>query len=207
MSQMSGINATAMPSPLASFRPDTTGTLKTTIMLGKNPSVLPSGPFYLIRADAIEESEISGSLNLLEYYDLESTYQKMALAKRPKEELSSFLPHLPGFLDTPASEDKSSLRDLWENPQRVRKDIEPLPPHLLNGFRLKPGPLPEKYRLMDINAMKKLHKKKRKKDEINGPDMDASPDAKKARKEKEGQEHRSKRKDKKRKRRDDHDGM
>ena len=86
-----------------------------------------------------EESDISGSLNLLQYYQLEAAYQKMALTKRPKEELSSFLPNLPGYLDTPATEDKSSLRELWENPQRVRKDIEALPPHLLNGFRLKPG--------------------------------------------------------------------
>ena len=88
---------------------------------------------------ALDESDISGSLNLLQYYQLESAYQKMALTKHPKEELSSFLPDLPGFLDTPASEDKSSLRDLWENPQRVRKEIDALPAHLLNGFRLKPG--------------------------------------------------------------------
>jgi mediator of RNA polymerase II transcription subunit 19 len=88
-----------------------------------------------------EESELSGSINLLDFYGLESAYHKMSMTKRPKEELSSFLPNLPGFLDTPASDDKSSLRDLFENPHRVRKEIEALPPQLFNGFRLKPGPV------------------------------------------------------------------
>lgn len=30
-------------------RQDTTGTLKTTISLGKNPSIVHSGPFYLMK--------------------------------------------------------------------------------------------------------------------------------------------------------------
>lgn len=35
-------------SPVVS-RQDSSGTLKTTISLGKNPSIVHSGPFYLIR--------------------------------------------------------------------------------------------------------------------------------------------------------------
>lgn len=35
-------------SPVVS-RQDSTGTLKTTISLGKNPSILHSGPFYLMK--------------------------------------------------------------------------------------------------------------------------------------------------------------
>lgn len=35
-------------SPIVS-RQDTTGTLKTTISLGKNPSIVHSGPFYLMK--------------------------------------------------------------------------------------------------------------------------------------------------------------
>lgn len=35
-------------SPLVS-RPDSSGTLKTTISLGKNPSIVHSGPFYLMK--------------------------------------------------------------------------------------------------------------------------------------------------------------
>lgn len=33
-------------------RQDTTGTLKTTITLGKNPSIVHSGPFYLMKEPA-----------------------------------------------------------------------------------------------------------------------------------------------------------
>lgn len=35
-------------SPVVS-RQDSSGTLKTTILLGKNPSIVPSGPFYLLK--------------------------------------------------------------------------------------------------------------------------------------------------------------
>lgn len=35
-------------SPVVS-RQDSSGTLKTTISLGKNPSIVQSGPFYLVR--------------------------------------------------------------------------------------------------------------------------------------------------------------
>lgn len=35
-------------SPIVS-RQDSSGTLKTTIQLGKNPSILHSGPFYLMK--------------------------------------------------------------------------------------------------------------------------------------------------------------
>lgn len=35
-------------SPVVS-RQDSSGTLKTTILLGKNPSIVPSGPFYLMK--------------------------------------------------------------------------------------------------------------------------------------------------------------
>ncbi|GAV02959.1 hypothetical protein RvY_13459 [Ramazzottius varieornatus] len=200
---------TSVPTANANFRPDaTTGTLKTTIMLGKNPSVHPSGPFYLLRPETIEESDLSGSINLLDYYGLESSYQKLSMTRKLRDELSSFLPSLPGFVDHPASEDGSSLKQLFENPPRVRKEIEVLPPHLLSGFRLKPGSLPDRFRLMDLNVVKKLHKKKRKKEEVNGvahtSDAEGSPEAKKQRRDREDSERRRLKKlDKKRKRRED----
>lgn len=159
------------------------------------------GHFILFALKNTEESDLTGSVNLLDYYGLKSSYYKMSTVKKLKEELSSFLPSLPGFLDIPASEDGSSLKQLYENPPRVRKEIEPLPPQLLSGFRLQPGELPEKFRLMDINAMKKQHKKRRRRDEIS--DSEASPEAKRLRKEKD-EERRSKKKDKKRKRKDEH---
>ncbi len=36
-------------SPLVNSRQDTTGTLKTTISLGKTPTIVHSGPFYLMK--------------------------------------------------------------------------------------------------------------------------------------------------------------
>ena len=38
------------------------------------------------------------------------------LAKKMKDSLSSFLPNLPGVIDTPGSQDNSSLRGLIEKP-------------------------------------------------------------------------------------------
>ena len=67
MSQPPGTpTVNAMQNPVGPFsvRPDSTGTLKTTIMLGKNPSVL-SGPFYLIRADPIGKVWLVWSIDCL----------------------------------------------------------------------------------------------------------------------------------------------
>ena len=38
------------------------------------------------------------------------------LAKKMKDTLSSFLPQLPGVIDTPGNQDNSSLRGLIEKP-------------------------------------------------------------------------------------------
>lgn len=76
-------------------------------------------------------------MNLLEYNKLEHSYQKLSAPKKVKEELSGFLQNVPGFFDLPGSEDASSLRTLVENPPRVHKEIEPLPPSLMMGFKLQ----------------------------------------------------------------------
>jgi len=51
------------------------------------------------------ESELTGSVNLMAYYGLEHTYSKFS-GKRLKESLSSFLPNLPGIIDTPGHNDQ-----------------------------------------------------------------------------------------------------
>ena len=51
-----------------------------------------------------EKAEITGCTNLTEYYGLEHTYNKFC-NKKGKEELSSFLPHLPGYIDAPGIQD------------------------------------------------------------------------------------------------------
>ena len=80
-------------------------------------------------------------MNLLEYHALDEEYHKLSSDKKIKNELSSFLPFLPGYNDTPAVEDGSSLQQLYENPPRVRKELDQLPSHVLSGFRLAPGPV------------------------------------------------------------------
>ncbi|KAK2166705.1 hypothetical protein NP493_1293g01015 [Ridgeia piscesae] len=121
-------------------RQDSTGTLKTTIMLGKNPSVFHSGPFYLMK-EPPEQGELTGSTNLMAYYGLEHSYNKYC-SKKLKEELSAFLPNLPGNIDTPGLLDNSSLRSVIEKPPITGKELIPLSGAALTGFRLHPGPPP-----------------------------------------------------------------
>lgn len=142
-------------------RQDSTGTLKATISLipGKNPSVTQTGTFYLIK-DTPEPAEISGSNNLLAHYGLEHSYNKF-FGKKVKEELSAFLPHLPGNIDTPGMQDNSSLRSLIDKAPITGKELIPLSGSALSGFRLHPGPLPEQYQMMaQMPNKKKKHKKR-----------------------------------------------
>ena len=61
-------------SPVVS-RQDSSGTLKTTISLGKNPSIVHSGPFYLMK-EPPAKSELTGATNLMAHYGLEHSYSK-----------------------------------------------------------------------------------------------------------------------------------
>lgn len=55
-------------SPVVS-RQDSSGTLKTTILLGKNPSIVPSGPFYLMKEPPrkVSHSTITKNLNFINF--------------------------------------------------------------------------------------------------------------------------------------------
>ena len=59
----------------------------------------------------IEPSELTGATNLMAYHGLEHTYNKLC-SKKVKEELSAFLPQLPGIIDTPGSVDNRCLNCL-----------------------------------------------------------------------------------------------
>ncbi|KAG8224195.1 hypothetical protein J437_LFUL002649 [Ladona fulva] len=146
-------------SPVVS-RQDSTGTLKTTISLGKNPSIVHSGPFYLMK-EPPGESDLTGATNLMAYYGLEHSYSKFS-GKKVKEQLSSFLPNLPGMIDAPGNQDNSSLRSVIEKPPIGGKELLPLTSVQLAGFRLHPGPLPEQYRYVN-QAPHRKHKKGHKK--------------------------------------------
>lgn len=188
-------------------RTDSTGTLKTTISLGKVPSVIHSGPFYLMK-DVPDQAEMTGYTNLMSYHGLGNSYNKF-FTKKVKEELSAFLPNLPGNIDSPGLNDASSLRSVIEKPPITVRELMPLSGASLTGFRLHPGPLPEQYRFLNQTPQKRKHKHKKSKKEI-GKDgsmqeiqgensSDAAHDKKKKVKRTEEEKEKKKRKKKKKK--------
>ncbi|KAJ6648945.1 Mediator of RNA polymerase II transcription subunit 19 [Pseudolycoriella hygida] len=208
-------------SPVVS-RQDSSGTLKTTISLGKNPSIVHSGPFYLMKEPPVVlgESELTGATNLMNYYGLEHSYSKFS-GKKVKEQLSSFLPSLPGVIDGPGQSDNSSLRSIIEKPPIVGKELLPLTSVQLAGFRLHPGPLPEHYRYLNTAPARKhknKHKKHKHKDGTTPQEtslMDTSLDThekkhKKQKRHEDDKERKKRKKEKKRKKQrhsPEHPGM
>lgn len=90
--------------------------------------------------DLLGDSELTGATNLMSYYGLEHSYSKFS-GKKLKEQLSSFLPTLPGVIDSPGQQDNSSLRSVIEKPPIGGKELLPLTSIQLDGFRLHPGPV------------------------------------------------------------------
>nr|CAG4637345.1 EOG090X0DK3 [Ceriodaphnia reticulata]SVE73190.1 EOG090X0DK3 [Ceriodaphnia reticulata] len=153
-------------SPVVPRQQDSTGTLKTTISLGKTPTIVHTGPFYLHK-ELPGDSDLTGATNLMAHYNLEHSYNKFS-GKKFKDSLSSFLPGLPGMIDTPGSADNSSLRSIIEKPPIGGKELAFLNTSQLAGFRLHPGPLPEQYQTSSLAPQKKKqkHKKHKKSSEI-----------------------------------------
>jgi len=58
----------------------------------------------VLRSVFLGESELTGATNLMAYYGLEHSYSKFS-GKKLKEQLSSFLPNLPGIIDRPGHQD------------------------------------------------------------------------------------------------------
>lgn len=56
--------------------------------------------YNLLRYIFLGESELTGATNLMAHYGLEHSYSKFS-GKKVKEQLSSFLPNLPGVIDGP----------------------------------------------------------------------------------------------------------
>lgn len=159
----------------------------------------PSGPFYLLR-ELPGLSDLTGSVNLIVHYNLEHSFSKFC-GKKVKEKLSNFLPDLPGMIDTPGSQDNSSLRSLIEKPPICGNSFTPLTGALLAGFRLHAGPLPEQCRLMHIQPPKKKSKKHKRNPEPAPPETPSDSDHRKKKKKQreDDPERRRKKKDKKKK--------
>jgi len=62
----------------------------------------------------LDESELTGATNLMAHYGLEHAYNK-SNGRKIKDTLSSFLPHLPGNIDSPASMDGRYLQFQFKN--------------------------------------------------------------------------------------------
>lgn len=143
-------------------RQDSSGTLKTTISLGRTPAIVHSGPFYLMK-EPPESSELTGATNLINHHRLSSTYLK--LTGKKKAELSAFLHNLNDVDIPPERLEReflanSTLMSLLENRINI-KEIMPLTATQLEGFRLRPGQLPPQYRIFTQMSHKK-HKKNKK---------------------------------------------
>ena len=74
------------------------------------------------------------------HYNLEHSYNKFS-GKKFKDSLSSFLPNLPGMIDTPGNLDNSSIRSVIDKPPIGGKELVFLNNFQLSGFRLHPGPV------------------------------------------------------------------
>merc|ERR1711909_123939 len=167
--------------------PGMSNPLKVSIALGQKPAIIQKGPFYLMKPEPIVMSEVTGATNLMASKNLEHAFQKLA-SKKMKDSLSSFLPGLPGIVDTPGSQDNSSLRSLIEKPPVGGKE------------------------LVSLNQVQAKEKKKHKKKKHRGSETPAHEDGRtdeerEKRREKkhkkhdrESEERKKKKKDKKKKR-------
>jgi hypothetical protein len=88
-------------------------------------------------------STLLGSVNLLSYYGMDSAYNKFCGPKKLREELSAFLPHLPGNIDSAAAHDDTNMSSLKKliTRQTICSELAPLSANALAGFRLNPGPV------------------------------------------------------------------
>lgn len=143
-------------------RQDSSGTLKTTISLGRTPAIVHSGPFYLMK-EPPEASELTGATNLIAHHRLGNTYVK--LLSKKKNELGAFLHNLTDVNIPFARNDlNSTLQSLLETRIISNKEILPMTATQSIGFRLLPGQLPAQYRLFNqiVHKKHKKHKKKQK---------------------------------------------
>ncbi|XP_003376434.1 putative mediator of RNA polymerase II transcription subunit 19-A [Trichinella spiralis] len=204
---------------------DSSGILRTKIALGRKPSVIM--PFYMMKNELPSPSPITGSMNLLSYYGLDHAFNKFCNNKKLKEELSAFLPNLPGNIDTPAQKDGRQIcsnffvatafrkaSNMWKRnfaieQQRFSRFSSStwLSRKLHFDFRVKFRILswiPEEYQLWNVGAEIVNDKKKRKrKHELLSAGESAEDDVekrlKRMKKEEEKKEKKKKKKDKKKK--------
>merc|ERR1719508_612892 len=147
-----------------------------------------------MKTEPLASAEVTGATNLMAAKNLEHSFVKLA-SKKIKDSLSSFLPSLPGIVDSPGTQDNSSLRSIIEKPPVGGKELLPLNQLQMAGFRLHPGPLPEQYRSL-LNQVQAKQRKKQKKHKHRGGE---TPGGETPGRNEEEEEKRKKKKEKKRK--------
>ncbi|CAJ0953948.1 unnamed protein product [Ranitomeya imitator] len=174
---------------------------------GEDGARRSSGPFYLLR-ELPGLSDLTGSVNLILHYNL-NIHLGNSVARKSKKNSATFFRTcqaasiVKGMIDTPGSQDNSSLRSLIEKPPICGNSFTPLTGALLTGFRLHAGPLPEHCRLMHIQPPKKKNKKHKasRTQEPAPPETPSDSDHRKKKKKQreDDPERRRKKKDKKKK--------
>ncbi|PIK50117.1 putative mediator of RNA polymerase II transcription subunit 19 [Apostichopus japonicus] len=119
--------------------------------------------FYLLKEINVEKTQVTGEQNLINHFGLQHSYDKFS-TKKVKEQLSAFLPGLPGRIDTPGVQDNSSLQSVIEKPPIGGKPLIPLTGPMLSGFKLHPGPVPDHLKWLHSQPPKKQKRKKQKRD-------------------------------------------
>ncbi|XP_065055536.1 mediator of RNA polymerase II transcription subunit 19-like isoform X2 [Rhopilema esculentum] len=155
-------------------------------------------PFHLLRRHRLQSTSQDMRDNKNVVRGLESVYGKTN-NEELQERLSSFLPHLPGYIDAPGTT-SDSLYGLIEKPPIGGRELAPLSDSSLMSFRLMPGSVPEKFKFMNHPPEKKKKHKKHKIQEEGGEINSGDPaERKHKKKKKEEGDKKKKKKDKKKK--------
>ncbi|XP_057295122.1 mediator of RNA polymerase II transcription subunit 19-B-like [Hydractinia symbiolongicarpus] len=169
----------------------------------------PGIPFHLLRRKKVTKPNNQGSSNQLALHGLDDMFNKFS-DKNIKDgsQLSTFLPHLPGYIDAPGS-NEDSLQGLIDKPPVGGRELVPLTEASLQGFRLMPGSVPDQFKFMNKPPEKKKKKHKHKHHDEppqNGINVTESTREKKQKKRKKEDGSDKKKKEKKKKRKKDKKG-
>lgn len=166
----------------------------------------PGIPFHLLRRKKASQPanlQLTGQFNI---HGLDEAFSKFS-KQNIKDGLSSFLPHLPGYVDAPGTP-QDSLQALIDKPPVGGRELLPLTESALSGFRLMPGSVPDQFKFMNKPPEKKKKKKHRHHDEStnDGSNNHDSTQDRKHKKRKKDETGEKKKKEKKKKKKKDRKG-
>ncbi|GMT18630.1 hypothetical protein PFISCL1PPCAC_9927, partial [Pristionchus fissidentatus] len=163
---MSGDFGNASPNPLALNNPSTSAPMerapiKTKISLR---ATTPPTPFYTMKANLPPQSQLLGSMDLLNVYDLSKAYNNFCCPSGRKqvahETLNSFMPHVTGQFDWEKGQEISWLKMLIDKPPITGKEIVPLNASAMAAFKLTPGaPIDDQYKFIFDKSYESMIKK------------------------------------------------